>query len=60
MDLDQEVKLLLEQAMKQPGVAEVMASYGAQQPAISAHDQAQHAVATKWVYSSSNSSQQTK
>jgi len=55
MNLDQEVQRLLDEAMKQPGVAEVMEAYAVQQPAIAAHTQAQHAVAPKWVYSTSSS-----
>lgn len=55
-DFEKEVNELLEQAMKQPGVAEVVELYASQQPAIQAHERAQEALAPRWVISSSTSS----
>ncbi len=54
--IDEQVKRLLEDAMKQPGVAEVMQVYEAQRAAVGAHAQAQQALAPRWVFSTSTSS----
>ena len=53
---DQEVQELLDEAMKQPGVAEVMATYAEQQIALKALSDAQNAIAPKWIFSTSTSS----
>ena len=55
-DFDKQVNTLLKEAMKQPGVAEVMKLYEGQQQALKAHAKAQAAVATRWVMSASSSS----
>lgn len=51
---------LLEQAMKQPGVADVARLYEAYRPSIDAHAEAQRAIAPKWVFFTSTSSGQPK
>jgi hypothetical protein len=59
-DFEKQVNALLKEAMKQPGVAEVMKLYEAQQPALEAHTKAQTAVATRWVVSISSTSGQAR
>lgn len=54
-DLDKEVAALLEQAMKQPGVAEVMEAYESQRTAVDAFTEIENAVAPRWIMSSSTS-----
>ena len=55
-----QVEALLERAMAQPGVAEIMQLYEAQRIAIDAHAQAQQAVSPRWVvFTSTSSSQRT-
>lgn len=56
-DFQKQVQTLLDAAMKQPGVADVMRVYQTQESAIKAHALAQGAVAPKWVVSSSTSTQ---
>lgn len=48
-DFDKQVAELLQLAMQQPGVAEIVQMYEVQQPALDAHAQAQNAVAPRWV-----------
>ena len=52
---DKEVQALLRQAMEQPGVADAMAAYQAQQPAMTAFVQAQSALLPRWIVSTSSS-----
>jgi hypothetical protein len=53
-DLDKEVAALLEQAMKQPGVAEVMEAYKSQRAAVDAFTEIENSVAPRWIMSSSS------
>lgn len=55
-DFQAQVNQLLENAMKQPGVAEIVEIYNSQQPAIDAHQFAQQAISPKWIASSTTSS----
>ena len=55
-DFEGQVKALLEQAMKQPGVAEIMQAYEPQKAVMESLDRAQQALAPRWVVSSSASS----
>ncbi len=54
-DFEGQVKTLLEQAMKQPGVAEIMQSYEPLRTVMESLDRAQQALAPRWVVSSSAS-----
>jgi len=56
--IEEQVKHLLERAMKEPGVAEVMRIYNAQQPAIEVYKRAQQVVGPRWIFSSTTSSSQ--
>lgn len=59
-NIQRQVDELLEKAMAQPGVSDMMRLYQAQKPAIDAHAQAQQALAPRWVvFSSTSSSQRT-
>ena len=55
-DFDRQVKALLDEAMKQPGVVDIMESYAAQKVAMDTLERAQQALAPRWVVSSSASS----
>lgn len=55
-DFEKEVASLLEQAMKQPGVAEIMEIHAAQAPTISTYASIESAVAPRWITSSSSTS----
>jgi hypothetical protein len=57
-DMQKQVMELLEQAMKQPGVADVVRLYESQKGAIAAYDQACQASAPRWIVTSSTSSSQ--
>lgn len=55
-DFDKQVNDLLTQAMRQPGVAEIVQAFDGQRAAIEAHNLAQAAVSPRWVVFSSSSS----
>lgn len=55
-DFQRQVQELLEKAMQQPGVAEVVKLYEAQRSSTEAFTKAQHAVSNRWIVSSSTSS----
>lgn len=57
-DMQKQVMELLEIAMKQPGVAEVVQLYESQKVAIEAYDQACQVAAPRWIVTSSTSSSQ--
>ena len=58
--IQEEVQVLLDQAMKQPGVTEIMELHAAQKSAIDAYAGVQEAIAPRWVIYSSASSVQRK
>lgn len=53
---DQEVADILARAMEQPGVAEVMAIYGATREASEAAQETMQSLQPHWTYQASNSS----
>ncbi len=55
-NIQNQINALLDEAMKQPGVADVMRLYDLQRPALEAYVKAQQAVAPRWVVFSSTSS----
>ena len=55
-DFEKQVKALLDQAMQQPGVADIMEAYETPNIAMDAIDRAQEAIAPRWVVSTSASS----
>ncbi|HLB30664.1 MAG TPA: hypothetical protein VJN91_03980 [Gammaproteobacteria bacterium] len=59
-NIQKQVAELLEKAMAQPGVADLMQLYEAQKSSVDAFAQADQAVAPRWViYSSTSSSPRT-
>ena len=54
-DIQKQVAELLEQAMKQPGVTEIMQLCEKQKMAMDAHANASQAIAPRWIVSSSTS-----
>ena len=55
-NIQRQVDELLEKAMAQPGVSDMMRLYEAQKPAIDAYAQAQRAIAPRWVVFAATSS----
>lgn len=55
-DIQKEVQELLDRAMQQPGVADILALHEDQKEALEAHSRALQAVAPRWVVMSSTSS----
>ena len=55
-DMQKQVTELLEKAMEQPGVAEVVQLYESQRKAIDAYAQASQANAPHWIVTSSTTS----
>ncbi len=53
---EKEIKDLLDQAMQQPGVADIVKTYELQQDALNAFSEAQGATEPKWVAFASTSS----
>jgi hypothetical protein len=52
----QELARMVEQAMQQPGVADVMAMFDATRQANEALQQSMHSLQPQWVYQSTNTS----
>lgn len=53
-NLTKELDAMLAQAMKQPGVAEVMAVYAQSRPASESAEEARQSLKAQWVYQSTN------
>ena len=57
-DMQKQVAELLENAMKQPGVAEMMQLCESQKTAIESYSQASQAAAPRWIVTSTSSTTQ--